>query len=252
MEMLKKTKDLLASLVDVTEAGSKIARYKIEVANLDRKLGLAFKQIGERIYQMNKEDTLEVTSDPEITAALKDVAKLRTRMGTIHQEVGTARDKAVSEWDKASRVMKKEATRASKAVKDEATRARKAVKDEAGRASKAVKKEAGRAAGGHQEGGSEKGRPEESGSEKGRPKEGGSEKGRPEESCPEENGGEEGSSEEEGCHEESCPEENGGEEGSSEEEGTLKERVESERIGGCPATGRRSGQSRRYSATPSS
>ena len=34
MEILKKTKDLLASLVDVTEAGSKIARFKIEVANV--------------------------------------------------------------------------------------------------------------------------------------------------------------------------------------------------------------------------
>ena len=32
MEILKKTKDLLASLADVTEAGSKIAKFKIEVA----------------------------------------------------------------------------------------------------------------------------------------------------------------------------------------------------------------------------
>ena len=70
MEMLKKTKELLASLVDVTEAGSKIAKHKIEVANLDRKLGLAFKQIGERIYGMNKKETLEVVSDPEIASAL--------------------------------------------------------------------------------------------------------------------------------------------------------------------------------------
>jgi hypothetical protein len=145
MEMLKKTKELLASLVDVTEAGSKIAKHKIEVANLDRKLGLAYKQIGERIYRMNKKESLEVVSDPEITAALKDVAKIRSRMGTIHQEVAGERDKAVAEWDKAAAVVKEEAGRASKAVKVEAGRASKAVKDEAGRASKAVRKEADRA-----------------------------------------------------------------------------------------------------------
>ena len=49
MEMLKKTKEILHGLADVTKAGSKIARFKIEVANLDRKVGLAYKQIGERM-----------------------------------------------------------------------------------------------------------------------------------------------------------------------------------------------------------
>jgi hypothetical protein len=157
MEVLKKTKDLLATLADVTEAGSKLARYKIEVANLDRKLGLAFKQVGERFYQLNKEEALELAADPEIREALKEVVKIRSRMEVINKEVGVAKDKALSDWDrasktvkeeagKASKVVKREADKASKAVKREADKASKAVKREAGKASKAVKREAGKAA----------------------------------------------------------------------------------------------------------
>src|SRR5512139_3331812 len=55
MDVLAKTKELLASLADVTESGSKIARYRIEVANLDRKLGIALRRVGERAWQLHTE-----------------------------------------------------------------------------------------------------------------------------------------------------------------------------------------------------
>ncbi len=146
MEILKKTKEILSTLVDVTEAGSKIARYKIEVANLDRKLGLAYKRVGERIYSLFSEDIFDVADDAEILDAFAEVRKIRDRMEVIHDEVGAARETASSEWDRATKAVKVEAGRATKAVKKEAGRATEAVKKEAERATKAVKKEASRAA----------------------------------------------------------------------------------------------------------
>ena len=109
MDILKKTKELLSTLVDVTEAGSKIARYKIEVANLDRKLGLAYKRVGERVYSLFGEDIFDVADDGEILDAFEEVRKIRERMEVIHDEVGAARETASSEWDHAARVVKEEA-----------------------------------------------------------------------------------------------------------------------------------------------
>jgi hypothetical protein len=145
MEILKKTKEILSTLVDVTEAGSKIARYKIEVANLDRKLGLAYKRVGERIYSLFGEDIFDVADDAEILDAFEEVRKIRDRMEVIHDEVGAARETASSEWDRAAKAVKEEAGRATKAVKKEAGRATKAVKKEAGRAATLIKDEKERA-----------------------------------------------------------------------------------------------------------
>ena len=46
MDVLARTKELFGSLVDVTESGLMIARYKIEVANIDRKLGVLMRRVG--------------------------------------------------------------------------------------------------------------------------------------------------------------------------------------------------------------
>jgi hypothetical protein len=140
MEILKKTKDLLAGLVDVTEAGSKIARYTIEVANLDRKLGLAFKQIGEKVYSTHKEGFVDLGEDRDFQKVLQEIARIRSRMEVIHKEVDARRKKVHAEWDRAAKMVKKEAGKASRAVKNEAGKASRAVKKEAERAASAIKK----------------------------------------------------------------------------------------------------------------
>ncbi len=140
MEVWHKTKELITSLADVTEAGSKIARYKIEVANLERKMGLAMRKIGERTFLLLADGKTDVISDPAVRSALDEVKKLQSRMKTIHGEVEKAKGKAFSEWDRASKVVKDEAGRASKAVKREADRAATLIKDETTRATSALKK----------------------------------------------------------------------------------------------------------------
>ncbi len=140
MEILKRTKEMLASLADVTQAGSKIARYKIEVANLDRKLGLAFKQIGERIYQLSKEQELDLLEDPEIREAFENMAVIRARMEEIHKEVKANKGKAASEWDRATKSVREETSKAGKAVKREAEKAAQLLKEESDRAKAAFRK----------------------------------------------------------------------------------------------------------------
>lgn len=144
MEIWNNTKELIAGLADVTEAGSKIARFKIEVANLDRKLSLAFRRIGERTYQLQVDGQTDILSDPGVRAALDEVQKMRARMENIRQEVEKAKKKAFSEWDRASKAVKEEAGRASKVVRREADRAVTLIKDETTRATSALKRKTAR------------------------------------------------------------------------------------------------------------
>lgn len=140
MEVLVKTKELLKSLANVTESGSKIARYKIEVADLDRKLGLAFRRVGERAWRLAAESKTDVLGDPEVCTALDEVRRLRHRMEAIHREVERHTTKASTEFGKASKLVRDEAERTTGIVKREAGRAAAIIKEETVRAASAIKK----------------------------------------------------------------------------------------------------------------
>lgn len=128
MDVLAKTKDLLGSLADVTESGSKIARYKIEVANLDRKLGIALRHVGERAWRLHTEGRTDLRGDAEVQAAFDEVRRLRARIEVIRQDVERNRTRAVGEMGKAARLVQQEAGRAANAIRDEGLRAADAVR----------------------------------------------------------------------------------------------------------------------------
>ena len=128
MDVLVRTKELLGSLADVTESGSKIARYKIEVANLDRKLGLTLRRVGERAWQLQTEGRADVFTDAEVLAAFDEVRRLRARIEVIRQDVERSRSHAVDEAGKAARLIKNGAERAGAAIREEGGRAAAAVK----------------------------------------------------------------------------------------------------------------------------
>ena len=118
MDVLAKTKELLASLTDVTESGSKIARYKIEVANLDRKLGLALRRVGERAWQLHTEGRSDVHADPDVSGCYEEVRRLRARMEVIRQDIERNRSKAAQEAGRAARILREEGARAAAAVRE--------------------------------------------------------------------------------------------------------------------------------------
>ena len=100
MDVLARTKELLGSLADVTESGSKIARYKIEVANLDRKLGLALRRVGERAWQLHTEGRTDIGDDSEVQAAFEEVRKLaHSEKTTLKALVEEGLRKVISERD---------------------------------------------------------------------------------------------------------------------------------------------------------
>ena len=108
MDVLAKTKELLASLSDVTESGSKIARYKIEVANLDRKLGIALRRVGERAWQMHTEGRSDVHDDPDVRGCYEEVRRLRARMEVIRQDIERNRSRVAQEAGRAARIVREE------------------------------------------------------------------------------------------------------------------------------------------------
>jgi hypothetical protein len=128
MDVLARTKELLGSLADVTESGSKVARYKIEVANLDRKLGLTLRRVGERAWQLQAEGRTDVLGDAEVRAAFDEVRRLRARMEVIQQDLQRNRAHAADEARKAARIVKDGAQRAGAAIRVEGGRAAEAVK----------------------------------------------------------------------------------------------------------------------------
>ncbi len=128
MDVLARTKELLGSLADVTESGSIIARHKIEVANLDRKLGMLMRKVGERAWQIDTEGRTDVLGDADVQAAFDEVRRLRARMEVIRQDVERNRSRAVDEARKAARIVKTGAGRASAVVREEGGRAVAAVK----------------------------------------------------------------------------------------------------------------------------
>ena len=97
MDVLSRTKELLGSLADVTESGSMIARYKIEVANIDRKLGVLLRRVGERAWQIQTESRTDVLGDAEVQSAFDEVRRLRARMEVIRQDVERNRARAVDD-----------------------------------------------------------------------------------------------------------------------------------------------------------
>jgi hypothetical protein len=117
MDVLARTKELLGSLADVTESGSMIARYKIEVANIDRKLGVLMRRVGERAWQFQTESRTDVLGDADVQAAFDEVRRLRARMEVIRQDVERNRSRAADESRKATKILKTEVGRAVAAVK---------------------------------------------------------------------------------------------------------------------------------------
>jgi pyridoxal biosynthesis lyase PdxS len=140
MDVLARTKELLGSLADVTESGSKIARYKIEVANLDRKLGLALRRVGERAWQLQTEGRTDIGADPDVQDAFEEVRRLRARMEVIRQDVERNRARAADEVSRATRLVKEEAGRATAMLREEGARAAAAVKKAVGAKNGARKK----------------------------------------------------------------------------------------------------------------
>ena len=140
MDVLARTKELLGSLADVTESGSTIARYKIEVANIDRKLGVLLRRVGERAWQLQTESRTDVLGDAEVLAAFDEVRRLRARMEVIRQDVERNRSRAVDEARKAAKILKSEVGRASAAVREEGERAVAAVRKAVGAKQPARKK----------------------------------------------------------------------------------------------------------------
>jgi hypothetical protein len=128
MDVLARTKELLSSLADVTESGSKVARYKIEVANLDRKLGLSMRRVGERAWQLQTQGRSDVLGDADVQKAFEEVRQLRARMEVIRQDVERHRARASEEARKAARIVRAGAEQASTAVREEGARAASAVR----------------------------------------------------------------------------------------------------------------------------
>lgn len=128
MDVLARTKELLGSLADVTESGSMIARYKIEVANIDRKIGVLLRRVGERAWQIQTASRTDVLDDAEVLAAFDEVRRLRARMEVIRQDVERNRSRAADEARKAAKILKTEAGRASEVIRKEKDRAVAAVK----------------------------------------------------------------------------------------------------------------------------
>lgn len=116
MDVLARTKELLGSLADVTQSGSMIARYKIEVANIDRKIGVLMRRVGERAWQLQTESRTGVLRDAEVQAAFDEVRRLRARMEVIRQDVERNRSRAVDEARKAAKIFKAGAAAVGKAV----------------------------------------------------------------------------------------------------------------------------------------
>ena len=128
MDVLARTKELLGSLAEVTESGSKIARYKIEVANLDRKLGLTLRRVGERAWQLQTQGRTDVLGDADVQKAFEEVRQLRARMEVIRQDLERHRTHATDEARRAARIVQAGAGRAAAAVREEGSRAVSAVK----------------------------------------------------------------------------------------------------------------------------
>jgi cysteinyl-tRNA synthetase len=128
MDVLARTKELLGSLADVTESGSMIARHKIEVANIDRKLGVLMRRVGERAWQLQTESRTDVLGDADVQAAFEEVRRLRARIEVIRQDVERNRARAVDEARKAAKIIKTGAGRATAAIREEGERAAAAVK----------------------------------------------------------------------------------------------------------------------------
>jgi len=143
MDVLARTKELLGSLADVTESGSMIARYKIEVANIDRKLGVLLRRVGERAWQIQTESRTDVLGDAEVQAAFDEVRRLRARMEVIRQDVERNRSRAADEARRAAKILKAEAGRATTAIREEGERVVAAVK-KAVTAKPAARKKTGR------------------------------------------------------------------------------------------------------------
>ncbi|MHB8835712.1 MAG: hypothetical protein ACYC9Y_08380 [Candidatus Methylomirabilia bacterium] len=123
MDVLARTKELLGSLADVTESGSLITRYKIEVANIDRKLGVLMRRVGERAWQLQTESRTDVLGDPDVQAAFDEVRRLRARMEVIRQDVVRNRSRAVDEARRAAKIIKAGAGSVSAAIRHEGERA---------------------------------------------------------------------------------------------------------------------------------
>jgi hypothetical protein len=140
MDVLAKTKELLGSLADVTESGSMIARYKIEVANIDRKVGVLLRRVGERAWQLHSESRTDVLGDADVQAAFDEVRRLRARMEVIRQDVERNRSRAVDEARKAAKMIKAGAGRASATIREEGERAVAAVRKAVGSKPAARKK----------------------------------------------------------------------------------------------------------------
>jgi hypothetical protein len=140
MDVLSRTRELLSSLADVTESGSTIARYKIEVANIDRKIGVLLRRVGERAWQLQTESRTDVLGDADVQTAFDEVRRLRARMEVIRQDVERNRSRAVDEARKAAKMIKSGADRATAAVRDEGERAVAAVKKAVGAKPAARKK----------------------------------------------------------------------------------------------------------------
>lgn len=128
MDVLARTKELLGSLAEVTESGSVIARYKIEVANIDRKIGVLLRRVGERAWQIQSGSRTGVLDDADVVAAFDEVRRLRARMEVIRQDVERNRSRAGDEARRAAKILKAEAGRASAAIRKEKDRAVAAVK----------------------------------------------------------------------------------------------------------------------------
>ncbi len=140
MDVLARTRELLNSLADVTESGSMIARYKIEVANIDRKVGVLLRRVGERAWQIQTESRTEVLGDPDVQAAFDEVRRLRARLEVIRQDVERNRSRAVDEARKAAKIVKAGAGRASAVLREEGGRAVAAAKQAVATKSAARKK----------------------------------------------------------------------------------------------------------------
>lgn len=128
MDVLARTKELLGSLADVTESGSMIARYKIEVANIDRKVGVLLRRVGERAWHIQTESRTDVLGDPDVQAAFDEVRRLRARMEVIRQDVERNRARAADEARKAGKMIKAGAGRASAVLREEGGKAVAAVR----------------------------------------------------------------------------------------------------------------------------
>ena len=123
MDVLAEDEGAPGSLADVTESGSKIARFKIEVANLDRKLGIALRRVGERAWQLQSEGRTDVLGDPEVRRrSTRSAGCARAWRSSARTSSATAA-RATAEAGRAARIVKEEAGRAAAAVREEVERA---------------------------------------------------------------------------------------------------------------------------------